>query len=444
MEFIVAAFSVNVPLYILSIIWSMPSTLIIGLGYVGLPVALRLASTKKYKVTGFDLSQEKIKAIQQKTADWISPSEQALLKNTALTVTSNAQDLSTYDTILLCVPTPVNQDSLPDLVPVMQASQTAAQHLRPQGLLVLESTVNPGVCEEIIAPILEQAGRRLGKTAFLAHCPERIDPGNDNFPLHKIPRVLGTDSPKGRKKAHAFYTSFLDAPVHTVSSLKAAEASKIVENAFRDINIAFVNELAQSFSRFGIDVTEVIDAASTKPFGFLPHYPGAGVGGHCIPVDPYYLIESARTKGFEHRFLRLAREINTGMPAYTVGLLEDGLKKAGLNTKTAKVTLLGLSYKPGIADQRNSPALEIRTLLEKKYPHLTVFDPYVPESSTVSSLQKALKHADAVLIATAHPEFVRALNTTGTQRFPSLKLIVDGRNCLKKWPAQVQYRGIGR
>lgn len=419
----------------------MKSVLLIGLGYVGLPVALHLAASKKYSVSGFDVSKEKVSAIQSRTASWISLPEQKLLSSVALTVTDDPKQLSQYEIIVICVPTPVRDTSLPDLTPVIEATRTAAQHLAPNGLLVLESTVNPGVCEEIIIPILEEAGFVIGESVFLAHCPERIDPGNTQYALPKIPRVLGADSKAGMKKALHFYESFIQSPIKTVSSLKAAEASKIVENAFRDINIAFVNELAQSFAHFGIDVTEVIDAAATKPFGFLPHYPGAGVGGHCIPVDPYYLIESAHHKGFEHRFLRLAREINSSMPKYTVDLLRERMKELSLDLQTAQVVLLGLSYKPEISDQRNSPAQEIRDHLESIIPNLAVFDPYVLSESTERTLDAVLSQAEVILIATAHQEFIQALES---RNLPKLKLIVDGRNCLKKWPAQVQYQGIGR
>jgi UDP-N-acetyl-D-glucosamine dehydrogenase len=419
------------------------SVLVIGLGYVGLPLAALINSKPDFRVTGFDLDQSKISAIQLHSAQWIDDTTRKQLHKNPLTVTSQQSALKTYDFILLCVPTPVNSHDLPDLELVLSATRTAATHIKPQGVIILESTVNPGVCEEVLTSLLLELGLTVGKDVYLAHCPERIDPGNSKFPLAKIPRILGADSPTGLTKAFNFYSRFLTAPIKKVSSLRTAEASKIVENAFRDINIAFVNELAQSFSHFDIDVVEVIEAASTKPFGFLAHYPGCGVGGHCIPVDPYYLIESAQHKGFEHRFLKLARQINRSMPRYTVELLLAEIKALGLDVKTTPVTLLGISYKGGIADQRNSPATEIRQLLMDVGCQLTVFDPFVPRESTVKTLEEALQKAEAVLIATNHQEFISAFEKDG-ENFPALKLIIDGRNCLRTWPRGVLYRGIGR
>ncbi len=422
------------------------SVLVIGLGYVGLPVAALIQAQAQYEVTGYDLDDRKIQAIIQNQADWVDASTKKLLKKYPVRVTNNSADLQSYDVIVMCVPTPVDNQDLPDLRPVLAATATAATLINPGGLIILESTVNPGVSEEVLIPLLEKAGHTVGQEVFLAHCPERIDPGNAQFPLAKIPRVLGADSAQGLAKAKAFYESFLKAPITTVSSLRAAEASKIVENAFRDINIAFVNELAQSFAHFDIDVVEVINAASTKPFGFMPHFPGCGVGGHCIPVDPYYLIESAQQKGYEHRFLKLAREINRGMPQYTVDLLLSELESLGLDPHTTTIGVLGSSYKAGIGDQRNSPAMEIFSLLEHQGLALARFDPHVPSLNTHASLEELGSDPtiQALVIATNHPEYIESLEAAEAKAWPYLKLIIDGRNCLKKWPKQAVYRGIGR
>jgi UDP-N-acetyl-D-glucosamine dehydrogenase len=419
------------------------AVLIIGLGYVGLPVVALVNSLPQYQVTGYDLDVNKIKAITHSQANWIDKLTQKRLKKTPLIVTADSSTLANYDIIVMCVPTPVDDQDLPNLEPVLGATATAATLIKPKGLIILESTVNPGVSEEILIPLLEKTGLTVGQDVFLAHCPERIDPGNAKFPLQKIPRVLGADSPEGLAKAKDFYESFLKAPVTTVSSLRAAEASKIVENAFRDINIAFVNELAQSFAHFDIDVTEVINAASTKPFGFLAHYPGCGVGGHCIPVDPYYLIESAHQKGYEHRFLKLAREINRGMPAYTVDLLLSELSALRLDPQALTIGVLGTSYKPGIGDQRNSPAMEIFSLLEAQGRTLARFDPFVSILNTHPSLEELRSdpQVQALIIATNHTEFITSLEQ---EKWPYLKLIVDGRNCLSKWPKGVVYKGIGK
>lgn len=417
--------------------------LVIGLGYVGLPVAALVANSGKYQVTGFDLSQDKISAIKSGHASWVDEDIQSKMTNSKLAVTNSASELGLYDYILLCVPTPIDEHDLPDLSPVLSAVETATDHIKPGGLIILESTVNPGVCEEVLIPLLSDKGLQVGQDVYLAHCPERIDPGNPDWPLNKIPRVLGADSLIGRQKAHDFYASWLDAPIKLVSSLRAAEASKIVENAFRDINIAFVNELAQSFAHFDLDVVEVLEAAATKPFGFMAHYPGCGVGGHCIPVDPYYLIESAHIKGFEHRFLKLARDINKGMPAYTVELWRREMEKLDLSFEEDTVGVLGISYKGGIGDQRNSPAVEIWNLLKAEAIKAERFDPFIVDLSTVKSLSDLRRNqaVKSIIIATKHAEFIKSLESDD---WPHLKLIIDGRNCLRKWPKQVVYKGIGR
>lgn len=417
------------------------SLLLIGLGYVGLPVAAYANATSKYQATGYDLDQNKIKSISDNTADWIDKPVKKLLKQHPLTVTANPQQLKKFDLALIAVPTPVTKQQLPNLSAVKSATRTAAAHLKPNGLLILESTVNPGVCDEVILPLLAKLNR---PDIQLAHCPERIDPGNSQYPLPKIPRVLGAQTSQALQNALLFYQSFIDAPIQTVSNLATAEASKIVENAFRDINIAFVNELAQSFAHYqDLDVKEVIEAATTKPFGFMPHYPGLGVGGHCIPVDPYYLINSAAHKGFEHSFLKLARQINQHMPQYTLNLLKNHLKNLNLAPDKINITLLGLSYKSGIGDLRNSPALDIKKQLETIYPKLKIYDPLVPQLSNVESLDQALQNTQVIVLATAHKIFINQLHRSTPT---SLKLIIDGRNCLdkSKLSKNIVYQGIGR
>jgi nucleotide sugar dehydrogenase len=286
---------------------------------------------------------------------------------------------------------------------------------------------------------------KVGQDIYLAHCPERINPGDPKWSVHNINRVVGASSQRGLEIALEFYRSIIDAEIKPMGSLKEAEAVKIVENSFRDINIAFVNELAMSFHKLGINLENVIDGAATKPFAFMPHHPGCGVGGHCIPVDPYYLIEYANSYGFDHNFLRLARTINEGMPKYTVELLEEALNEAKKPLNGTKVALLGLSYKANVGDDRESPAYEIRHFLETADTDLKAFDPYITDGST-ESLAEAMDHAEAIVIATAHDEF-RKLDAKSLSS-ANIKIVIDGRNVLRaKKPeleeAGIVYRGIG-
>ncbi|GAG58958.1 unnamed protein product [marine sediment metagenome] len=311
-------------------------------------------------------------------------------------------------------------------------------------IVIIESTVAPRTCREIAKPILEQSGFKIGKDIYLAHCPERIDPENKKWTIEKISRVIGAISNKGLEKATIFYESIIDAPIIKLSSIEAAEAIKIVENTFRDINIAFVNELAKSFDKLEIDVLEVIEGASTKPFAFMPHYPGCGVGGHCISIDPYYLIEKAKSKGFEHRFLELARSINKSMPEYTILRTIEGLNEIGRSIKNTKITVLGISYKPNIDDMRESPSFEIISKLKKMGAELKIYDPYLKELSTVNSLEDALC-SECIVLITAHNEFIKMNIEKLKQK--GIKVIIDGRNCLDKNKIKnngIIYKGIGR
>ncbi|NOZ81503.1 MAG: nucleotide sugar dehydrogenase, partial [DPANN group archaeon] len=318
-------------------------------------------------------------------------------------------------------------------------------HLKRGQLVVIESTIYPGTTEEIVKPILESSGQKAGTDFFLAHCPERIDPGNRTWTLEKIPRVLGAVSREGAEKAAAFYRSIIKVDVLLLSSLKAAEATKIMENSFRDVNIAFINEMAMSFDKADIDVLEVIRGASTKPFGFMPHYPGCGVGGHCIPVDPYYLIEKAKSVGFDHAFLKLARKINNGMPAFTVALLEQALESKGLKKDSIVVGVYGLAYKADVDDIRESPSKAIIALLkEKGIPH-HVFDPYISQDSHVDTLDALLEKCDVLLIVTDHKE-IRGI-TPAFCKEKKIVAVIDGRNCLDKdafRKSDIYHKGIGR
>lgn len=423
-----------------------PRVCVVGLGYVGLPLAIR-AAEKGYPVVGVDLDKRKLDAIAERrnflSDDYV---EENLAKYPPEKASDDPSVIGQADIVLVCVPTPVDELHNPDLTPVISAMRSVAANMKSGALVVLESTVNPGVSEEVVAPIFEEAGWKIGETVFIAHCPERINPGDPKWNVTNIPRVVGSFDAIGLNHAREFYQSIVDGEIRPMKSIREAEAVKIVENSFRDINIAFVNELALSFDRLGIDVKDVIQGAATKPFAFMPHFPSCGVGGHCIPVDPYYLIERAKKSGFDHRFLRRAREINNGMPAYTVELLQDALNRIKMPVNGTKVALLGLAYKADIADTRESPSYEIAKHLAEHGAETIRFDSFVPEESDVTSLDEALDGTQAVILATNHRTFVETL-TPETLRKHGIKVVIDGKNCLDKdafRDSGIIYKGIGR
>lgn len=417
---------------------------VVGLGYVGLPLAL-LAAKKGYEVTGIDLDEKKIAYINAGTDPIHDEYVTSRLKPELIQATDSFAGAAEASIIILCVPTPVKNDFQPDLGPLKGASRSVAEHMKPGVTVIIESTVNPGVSDEIIVPLLQEtSGLTAGKDFSVSHCPERINPGDTTWTVENIPRVVGSYDEKGLQTTVDFYETIIDADIKPMGSLKEAEAVKVVENTFRDINIAFVNELAMSFSALGINVVNVIDGAATKPFAFMPHYPGAGVGGHCIPVDPYYLIEYAKDNGFRHEFLMLARNINNHMPEFAIERLVEALNEARMPVRGTKIALLGLSYKPNVADNRQSPAYEIRRSLEAKGAELTVFDPYFLQESNVDNFDEAIMGQDALFVATAHNEFINPDPEKLKQN--GVKVILDGRNCLDETQigkAGIIYRGIG-
>ncbi|MFA5134781.1 MAG: nucleotide sugar dehydrogenase [Patescibacteria group bacterium] len=419
---------------------------VVGVGYVGLPLAC-LCGEKGFLTYGISTDKKKVSQINNGQSPIKGdPVLQQWVSKKFLTATTKFDTVRRSDIIIICVPTPIDKHYNPDLSPVRSASKNIAKHLKKGQLVIMESTVNPGVCEEVIIPILEKgSGLKVGKDIHLAHCPERINPGDPTWNVRNIPRCVGAGSKAGLQKALAFYKKILVGEVRPMKSLKEAEATKIIENSFRDINIAFVNELAKSFDVLGIDLLDVIEGSKTKPFAFMAHYPSCGVGGHCIPVDPYYLIERARKAGFDHRFLKLAREINNSMPRYTVDLLARALNEIKLPVRGTKVGLLGLSYKANIDDLRESPALKILELLKEEGAQVEVFDPFFPERSTAKDISAILKRVDAVVLATNHRQFI----DIPIQAFKKnkVKVIVDGKNCLHKEKISklgIIYKGIGR
>lgn len=418
---------------------------VLGLGYIGLPTIVAISESQKYSVVGYDVDIKKINDIKNN----ISPIEEKIvsqyIEHHQLDVSNDKHILKNTDIFIICVPTPVFHDFSPDYSYIKSAAKTISEFLKKGCHVVLESTVNPGTCREILIPILKKFSPLTpGVDYNVAHCPERINPGDKKWNIYNINRNIGSIDRKFNEQITQFYKSFITkANIHEVSTLEVAEATKIVENTFRDINIAYVNELAKSFDAMGVNLHETLTAASNKPFGFMAHWPGCGVGGHCIAVDPYYLIEKAARSGFNHHFLKLAREINNSMPEYTIHKLVYGLNDLGLPVKGTQVTLLGLSYKPNIGDVRESPALEIKKRLKKIGAKLITYDPYV--ASDCKSLSESLKNSLAIVVATAHCEFINQLPKfygKGT-----IKLIIDGRNCLDKKVVRehnIEYRGIGQ
>jgi nucleotide sugar dehydrogenase len=417
---------------------------VIGLGYVGLPLAIR-CSQKGYQTFGLDMDKEKINLINRGKSPIKEKYLEDNLKKFKVSAGSDEKILAKADIILICVPTPVDENFFPNLKPVISATESVARNAKKGALVVLESTVNPGVSEEVIAPILKRAGYSIGKDIFLAHCPERINPGDPKWNVTNIPRVVGATNKEGLAIALDFYQNIVDGTIRPMKSIREAEAVKIVENSFRDINIAFVNELAKSFDKLGIDVKDVILGAATKPFAFMPHFPSCGVGGHCIPVDPYYLIERAKLSGFNHKFLKIAREVNNSMPGYTVELMQDALNEIRMPMKGTKIGILGVAYKANVDDVRESPSVKIIDFVEKLGAQVFVFDPHIPKKSNVKNLDELLKKSEALILVTDHDEF-KNIEPKTLKKY-KIKAIIDGKNCLDKDAIKrlgIIYKGIGR
>jgi len=404
---------------------------IIGLGYVGFPLA-ELCARKGHDIKGIDTNKDRVDKIN----DGINPLEKGTIKYKFQASTDNKSFVKNSEVIIICVPTPVDHLKMPDLTPVIEATEYCAKNINGQKpLIVVESTINPGVMEEVVKPIFEKYNKKIGKDFNLAHCPERINPGDPKWNVSNIPRVVGGFTDECTQRAFELYSSLIDGKITKMSNVRTAEAVKIVENSFRDVNIAFVNELAKSFSRMDIDTVEVINGASTKPFAFMAHYPGCGVGGHCIPVDPYYLIEKAKTLGFDHKFLKLAREINNSMPKYTVHKMMDALNEHKLAMNGTVIGVLGLSYKANVGDLRESPSLEIVGILKKFGAIVKTYDPYI--KSDFKTLEEFQKQCPYIILATNHKEFEKL-----DQK--KINILVDGRNMFYGKKVSFTYKGIGR
>jgi UDP-N-acetyl-D-glucosamine dehydrogenase len=384
---------------------------IIGLGYVGLPLAHE-ATRSGLDVKGFDLSQRVVKGLNsgRSHVDDLSDADVAAMLETGFRASADESILDNARTVVICVPTPLGEGDAPDLGAVVGAATTIGRHLSKGTLVVLESTTWPGTTEEVIRPILEQgSGLSAGTDFHVAFSPERIDPGNETYGLRNTPKVVGGLTQACTDVAATFYSKVCDTVVRA-SGLKEAETAKLLENTYRHINIALVNEMAQFCHALDIDLWDVIRCASTKPFGFQAFYPGPGVGGHCIPIDPNYLSYRVRVQlGHPFRFVELAQEINAGMPAYIVSRAQDSLNEVGKALRGSTVLLLGVTYKPDIADQRESPSRPIAQLLQAKGAHVLFHDPHVDswtldsgELQGVANLTDALKTADLSILLQSH------------------------------------------
>ncbi|HWX74146.1 MAG TPA: nucleotide sugar dehydrogenase [Solirubrobacteraceae bacterium] len=379
---------------------------IIGLGYVGLPLAVAFAR-EGCEVIGVDTDARKIEAIAAGDSYIEDVSSEALREVAErLNATTRYARLAKADAVLICVPTPLSPNREPDLGPLLESTRALAEVLQAEQLVVLESTTYPGTTRERVAPLLEESGLAAGRDFNLAFSPERVDPGRTDFTLRNTPKVIGGLTAACAERAEALYGLVCDELVR-VSSPEAAELTKLLENIFRSVNIALVNELAMLTDRMGIDVWEVIEAAATKPYGFMRFEPGPGMGGHCLPVDPFYLTWRAREFDIATEFIELAGKVNQQMPYHCVAKVQRALNDAGHSLKGARVGVIGVAYKPGVGDLRESPALKIITLLKGAGAEVSYHDPHVPVLSELSlsarPLDELLADSDLVLIVTAHP-----------------------------------------
>ncbi len=397
---------------------------VIGLGYVGLPLAVEFARAG-VRVLGIDVNGHRVQGIKQGEShipDVPSATLAPLVEAGRLSASTAYRDCAQADAMVICVPTPFTRMKAPDLSYIEAACNSLAPHVGPGSLVVLQSTTYPGTTEELVRPLLEAPARQAGRDFLLAFSPERIDPGNKQFGAHNTPKVVGGIDPASTEAACALFALLVPPEqIHRVSSTRVAEMCKLLENIFRSVNIALVNELAKLCDRMQIDIWEVIDAAATKPFGFMPFYPGPGVGGHCIPVDPYYLSWKAREYDFYTKFIELAAEVNSSMPFFTVNLIAEALNRQGKPLLDARILVLGAAFKKDIDDPRNAPALEVMKALLARGAEVSYHDPYVPEVSLLGDhapgaaparrltsmplTESTLASQDCVCLAVAHSAF---------------------------------------
>ncbi len=415
---------------------------VIGLGYVGLPLAVEFAKSG-FRVTGIDNDSAKVKRVNRGVS-YIQDVPTAQLRREVhsgrLSATTDSSALREADCVSICVPTPLRKTRDPDVSCIVSAAAEIAKYLHSGELVVLESTTYPGTTDELILPMLEETGLKVGVDFFLAFSPERVDPGNEKYMTQNIPKVVGGVSPRCTEVAAELYRVSLSSIV-PVSSTKVAEMVKLLENTFRSVNIGLVNEIALMCDRMKIDVWEVIEAAASKPFGFMPFYPGPGLGGHCIPIDPFYLSWKAKLSGFEARFIELAGQVNSSMPYHVVNKVAEALNSVKKSVNGSVVLLLGVAYKADVDDARESPALDILQMLKALGAEVWYSDPYIDEVRTdglhVDSKPLTaglLERADCVVITTAHTSFDYELVAA------KAKLVFDSRNALKRFKSDKIWR----
>jgi UDP-N-acetyl-D-glucosamine dehydrogenase len=412
---------------------------ILGLGYVGLPLATQFAKAG-FSVTGLDVDEAKIAKLKTGNSciqEVDTPEFQHLIRTQRLRVSGDFHQLKRADVMIICVPTPLDKSKKPDISYIVSAAEYIQAGLRSGQLIILESTTYPGTTDEVLLPMFTQKGLHLDQDFFLAFSPERVDPGNPTYRTENIPKLVGGVSPDSTILASELYRSVVSA-VHPVSCARTAETAKLLENTFRSVNIALVNEMAKMCHCLGINVWEVVEAAGTKPFGFMKFYPGPGIGGHCIPLDPHYLAWKARMHGYEPRFIELAEEINTSMPDYVMDLVVEALNSQCKCVNKADILILGVAYKPDINDYRESPSLKLIQKLHRRGAKLRYSDPHIPvlpvlidsESYLMNSqpiTEQSLRTADCVLVMTNHTAFDWPMIAQHAQ------LVVDTRNALARY-----------
>ena len=406
---------------------------IIGLGYVGLPLAVEFAKAG-FDTTGFDIDSNRVEDINRGKSYIPDVSEkdiEKLVKDKLLHATLDYKALKIVDAIIICVPTPLRKTREPDISFIISSVEKVAKNIRQGHIIVLESTTYPGTTEEVILPMLKSSNLKVGKDFFLAFSPERVDPGNKKWTTKNIPKIVGGVTSQCTEIARLLYSQVIK-EVIPVSSTRVAEMTKLLENTFRSVNIGLVNELSRMCHKLGVDVWEVIDAASTKPFGFMPFYPGPGLGGHCLPVDPLYLSWKARLHGFDARFIELAAQVNSDMPGYVVERISSALNVHKKPVHGSRIFIIGVTYKKDVRDVRESPAVEIINLIIEKGGIVSYHDPYVPEIEVGNSKFRSvalnkpiLEVADCVVIITDHSSIDYQF------LIKNASLIIDTRNALK-------------
>jgi UDP-N-acetyl-D-glucosamine dehydrogenase len=403
---------------------------IVGLGYAGLPLAISFAEAG-FEVTGIDLDEERVRALEERRSYLVDvPAERYEKLDGSLRPTTDYSAVAELDALTICVPTPLSKTRTPDLSYIVSAVESVSANLRPGQLVVLQSTTYPGTTEEIVLPILDTAGGKVGRDFFLGYAPERVDPGNKTFTIRNTPKLVAGVTPECLHRTKLLYEQIVDTVV-PVSSPTVAETAKLHENTFRAVNIALANELALMCDKLGISPWEVIEAAATKPFAFLPHYPGPGLGGDCIPIVPHYLAWRLREYGYSAQLIEAAHEVNARMPVYVVQKIGDALNDAGLPIKGSKILLLGVAYKADVHDTRESPSFEVMRQLLSRGGAVSYCDPWVPEieldgvlHSSAEWSAETLGQADCVVLLTPHRQF------TEQPHWDHARMVVDTRNAV--------------